>query len=284
MAWFTKKSSYTPPDYNDRPVEIRFTIENTPYADGEATIKVDRFLYNEYGAAIGWATFPKYYDYTKGAVDVVNTPFGYYFKDNSRPAKSRVTRIESDSYTGGLPNCSGKVAGFILPETVITVGRHLFSYANVPIIVPDSLWVVRGEGLYKCSGAQCSMTLDRIANYYEGAYYFGNERNPYHVLICANHEAERCIIHPNTRIIQEGAFSEGGQPYRKFAHINSLVIPKSVGYIGRQNCFSYIRNVEFEDPSGWYEFAYNDYVCGDSIWGKPNCLNFSDGLRKKVRR
>ena len=283
MLWFKKKNTYTPPNYNDRPVDVRFNIENNPYADGEATIKVDSCLYNQYGAAIGWAAFPTYYDYTKGEIEVINTPFGHYFKENSRPAKSRVTLIESNSYTHGLPDCSGKVAGFILPEKVITVGRHLFTQTNVSIIVPDSLFVVENNALSEYRGEHSYKIFDRIANYYEGAYYFGNERNPYHVLICANHNAERCIIHPNTRIIQDGAFSDMAvASYRKFDHINSLVIPKSVGYIGRQNGSSYIKNVEFEDPNGWYEFADNDYRCGSSIWGKPTALNFYDGLRKRI--
>ena len=282
MGLFKKKYSYTPPVHNDRPVYVSFSIDNTPYVDGEATIVVDSCLHNEYGAPIGWAAFPSYYNYTKDDFEILNTPFGHYFKDTSHPAKSRVTRIESDNYTHGLPDCSGKVAGFILPEKVVTVGRHLFTRTNVPIIVPPSLFVVEKNALSEYRGEYSYKIFDRIATYYEGAYYFGNERNPYHVLICANHNAERCIIHPNTRIIQESAFSDMiAVSYRRFNY-NSLVIPRSVGYIGSQNCFSYIKNVEFENPDGWYEFASNDYRCGNSICGRPGHINFSDGLRRRI--
>ncbi len=285
MGLFKKKYKYTPPEYNDRPVYIIFSIGNTPYVDGEATIKVKPGLYNQYGAAIGWAAFPTYYDYIHDDIEILNTPFGHYFQDKSHPAKSVVTLIESESFTGGLPDCSGKIAGFILPEKVITVGKGLFTRTNVPIIVPDSLFVVERDALCRYEGEHSYKVFDRIANYYEGAYYFGNERNPYHVLICANHHAERCIIHPNTRIIQEGAFSEVvGGAVRKFTNINFLVIPKSVGYIGPQDCLLYMKKVEFEDSNGWYEFAENDYACGSSILGSPTALNFFDGLRKKIKR
>lgn len=279
MGLFKKKPVYTPPVRNDRPVQLRYNIEKDTYRE-EATIIVDNKLQNKNGVPTEWLTFPKYFDYREEAAIPVNTPFGHYFKELYHEGKCRVTKIYCGKYgTSDLEYCHGYVKGFVLPETVVEVGG--FGQTHVPIIVPDGLRKVIGKGLYDYNGYLPG--LNRIANYYEGAWYFGNEKNPYHVLICADHEAEKCIIHPNTVIIQEDAFSRryGNNQYRNFL-ISSLVIPASVKYIGRQDWCNYITDIQFEEPKGWYSILFSGYSIDGKIYGDATeVYQFCGGLKKK---
>lgn len=274
MGLFNKKPVYKAPVHNDRPIEIRFDIIDDPHEYGVAKLMVEPMVYNRYGAPVAWATFPSHKNFTEGKCTVRTTRFREYVEDTRHTVAHRITEISSNF--GGLPNCQDYVKGFIIPDTVEKITG--FGNTHVPIILPDGLKEVGGQGLYIVQSLYYTKELDQIANYYEGAWYFGSENNPYLVLICAYHEAERCIIHPNTRIIQQGAFERcfANNLYRNF-RINSLVIPASVKYIGSQRSDLYITDVQFEDPDGWYEFDFTPRRLSRT----PDFRDFSSGLKKK---
>ena len=62
-------------------------------------------------------------------------------------------------------------------------------------------------------------------NRYDGGYYFGDEDNPYHMLVKADTDAENCIINDNTITICSKAFMYADK-------LTSMVIPDSVVGMG----------------------------------------------------
>ncbi|MBO5907840.1 MAG: leucine-rich repeat domain-containing protein [Clostridia bacterium] len=86
------------------------------------------------------------------------------------------------------------------------------------IIVPDGILYFCGVWLEECPSLKC--------NFYQNAWYLGNERNPYVVLLgSTSDDITSAVIHKETRIICNGAFSDCNL-------LESITIPDSVKRIG----------------------------------------------------
>ena len=91
------------------------------------------------------------------------------------------------------------------------------------ITIPDSVTSIGDYAFYGCT----SLTY----NTYDNAEYLGNQENPYLVLVEATSTAiTSCTIHPDTRIINHGAFSA-------CTSLSSITIPDSVTSIGNYAFF-----------------------------------------------
>lgn len=126
--------------------------------------------------------------------------------------------------------------------TSITLGKNITSIESKAflnctslknITIPDSLTSI---GKYAFEGCYSIKY-----NEYDNAYYLGNEKNPYVLLMKANgNSINSCIINENTRIIYCYAF-EGCSKLTSIKIPNNII---SIGYYAFNNCTS-IKNVYF---------------------------------------
>ena len=116
-------------------------------------------------------------------------------------------------------------------------------------------------------------------NEYEGAYYIGNDANPYMVLVAAKEiEYHSLTTHADTKVIASGAFKKVEECHQiilsdSVMYIGSNIGLKKVGetniisgaglrYVGRQTYtdsleVNGVMNLKCDDPSEWY-YTDND--------------------------
>ena len=117
-------------------------------------------------------------------------------------------------------NCSA-LEEVVLPEGVIELGENAFYHCDalVNLRIPDSLEIVGNDTFAWCGN------LNQTE--YHGMHYIGNENNPYLVLMWADSEkiSENCVLHPDTKFIDDGAFSS-------CYALTSISIPASLLRVG----------------------------------------------------
>lgn len=121
-----------------------------------------------------------------------------------------VTSIADQAFQG----C--EFSSIIIPEGVTNIGWCAFAYCyNLKSIsIPDSIISIAGDAFLNTPGL--------TYNTYDNAKYFGNESNPYVVLMkVSNTDISACEIHEDTRIIYTRAF-------QNCTKLTSITIPDSV--------------------------------------------------------
>ena len=143
-----------------------------------------------------------------------------------------------------------------VPESVKSIGMSAFRdcYGLKSLSVPDGVMYIGSYAFDDCNRLQY--------NEYEDAYYLGNEKNPYVVLVETKYISKIAYnIHPETtRVICDSAFAV-------CETLNNVTIPESVKYIygyAFSEC-SLLTDVVFENPSGWRYSSKEEFEKGTEI-------------------
>lgn len=176
----------------------------------------------------------------------------------------------------------------VIPNGVTRIGDRVFrSYMYNYISVPDSVVSVGTEAFTYETGAIIYARTE-----YNGAYYFGNEKNPYLILWKVKDASNSSYeIHPDTKIIGESAFS-------RCTNLLSITIPESVVSIAKNafyGCTSLssvtvlnpnteIHNTAFDEPTtpdSAYTLYENAYYLGEG--DNPYAILVKSKERSTVR-
>ena len=187
----------------------------------------------------------------------------------------------------GFANCE-KLTKIVIPDSVTEIGDNAFEYCTSleDVRLGDGLKVIGSSAFYNCTSLKAieipdsvtdigehaftrcefleSITIPESVSYigasafsenesidfneYEGAYYLGNEENPYHTLVMVkNNGASSYKIHTNTKIIYSKAFAYctsltfidipegvthiGSEAFYESALLANIIIPKSLKII-----------------------------------------------------
>lgn len=164
--------------------------------------------------------------------------------------KTKVIAGRAFSHCAGLESLK-------IPEGVMSIGEDAFyrCSALTSITLPESLVSIGGEGAF----ADCTSL---VFHEYDGAYYLGNSKNPYHALIKAKDTyAVSCILNEKTKVISGGAF-------RGCRNLESLTIPDDVTGIGDGaffDCHSLTDVTISSSVTSIGEMAFSGCVSLDSI-------------------
>lgn len=159
------------------------------------------------------------------------------------------TALENVSFGKGLEvigsaafyNCTA-LKTINLPDGLIDIGESAFTRCEslTSISIPDSVTYIGALAFHESE----SLTYKE----YNGAYYLGNEKNPYHTLVNVKNTDEASYeIHPSTKVIYSKAFSHctmlefldipegvkciGAEAFYGATSLSSIILPKSLSII-----------------------------------------------------
>ncbi len=149
------------------------------------------------------------------------------------------------------------IKSITIGDAVTSIGSSAFYNCTSleSISIPDSITSIGNQAFYGCSSLKY--------NEYENALYFGNDENPYVVLIKAKDGGiTSCTISRDAKIIYSYAFEY-------CSSLTSITIPNNIISIGEyafRNCTSLTIYCEVESkPSSWN--SYWNYSNRPVVWG-----------------
>ncbi len=193
-----------------------------------------------------------------------------------------ITSIGDQAFEG----CN-KLTNVNLPDSLTSIGRFAFEDCTslTSITLPDSLTSIGSSAFYGCrnlANLNLPNGVTSIGGYafcdcaslnyteFDNALYFGNENNPYLLLIKAKDTSiTSCNINSNTKYIHAYAF-------KGCERLTQITIPSSVTCIDG-SAFSICLNltsVTFEDTSNWYE--------KDELLDVTNPSNNAENIRYNI--
>ena len=119
-------------------------------------------------------------------------------------------------------NCSS-LSVIKIPESVTRIGAFVFGGCTnlKELIIPDSI-----VSIDPCAFMDCGEIFNVPCNEYENAYYLGNEKNPYVVLLKAKDTTiKECTIHSNTKFV-------GSKAFKDCVALEKVEMPDKVVFIG----------------------------------------------------
>lgn len=151
----------------------------------------------------------------------------------------------------------------IIPEThnglpVVEIGEQAFiNCENIErLSIPSSIRVISPSAFDGCQNLRY--------NEYDNAYYLGNDKNPYVVLMQAKDQAiDSCIIHEKTKIINHGAFV-------LCENLTDITIPNGVVFIGINAFFGCDRLTDISVPDSIQLVAEGAFECANLSYNLYN--------------
>lgn len=126
----------------------------------------------------------------------------------------------------------GELKKIIIPKSIRSIGDFAFKQCRKlkKISIPNNIERVgkRAFGDYTFDDYDfIHYELVPACKKYHGAFYLGNEDNPYLVLIFAKINLKKCSVHKKTKIIADGAFN-------MCHNLETLTIPDGIQSIGNE--------------------------------------------------
>ena len=182
-----------------------------------------------------------------------------------------------------------------IPDSVTSIGGSAFSGCTslTSVTIPDSVTEIGGGAFYNSTSLEY--------NEYDNAYYLGNDKNPYVILIKAkSRNITSCTINENTRFILMSAFYDctsltsvtigdsvtyiGYSAFRGCSSLTSVYIPSSVTEIGESafddSCTKLTIYCEVASATSGWEMRWSycpvvwghthSYTDGQCVCGKTN--------------
>ena len=187
-------------------------------------IKLPNSLINIFGWAFNGCSGLKEIVIPEG-VEVIG---GSAFWKCSNLEKIKIADTVKELQTSAFKECTS-LTSIIIPSGVTSISYELFYGCTslITVFIHEGIKVIDSTAFTGCT----SLTYSE----YDNAYYFGSVSNSYLMLIKAKSTSiSSCEIHPDTRYISAGAFSN-------CSRLTSIVIPGNVISVGERafmNCYS----------------------------------------------
>ena len=169
------------------------------------------------------------------------------------------TRIIADDAFNGCKSLTSVTTG----DSLAYIGIHAFSGCSslTTITIPDSIISIGLAAFNNCNSLQF--------NGYDGAYYLGNEDNPYSLLMKAKDKSlTTCKIHKDTKIIAHSAFYE-------CKSITNITLPYGMRSIGRSAFGHCVSLTDMEIPNSVIEIGESAFSGCKSLKN----VNIPEGLQ-----
>ena len=160
------------------------------------------------------------------------------------------------------------ITSVVIPDSVTSIEYSFYGCGNLEsVTIPDTVTSVDGICFISCTKLAFGEDDD--------AYYVGNERNPYLVLLRAkSDDVTACEVREGTRVIGARAFEYGA--------LETISIPNTVQYIG-SNAFSScwdLRAVYAEDVNAWMNISFENLLSRPNV--QAGALYFVDGAGNAI--
>ena len=180
-----------------------------------------------------------------------------------------VTSIYEDAFYG----CKN-IIGITIPDSVTHIDDGAFSSCTglASVTIGNGVTSIGEYAFQNCSSL--------IYNYYDNAYYIGNDSNPYVILMKAKStDIDSCNIHENTKNIYQEAFencinlksitipnsvlSMGGHAFYKCTSLTSVIIGNGIKYISSftfSDCIELTRVIIGNGVTSIDKYAFDDSI------------------------
>ncbi len=199
--------------------------------------------------------------------NIVLTSYKGKETDVSVPAEIGKTKVFSVA-DGCFRNCEG-IKSVDISEGIVEIGRSAFDgcLSLEKVIIPDTIEKIADDAFYRCPSM--------IYNEYDNALYFGNENNPYLVLVRAkNQQVEKCVINEKTKFIYPYAFNG-------CVLLSSVNIPERIFEIGACAFLGCRMLGELRLPESLKKVGYCAFFKCDKLYIEGEKGSFAENIAEK---